>query len=159
MTACIVCGAPAGAPPVPGAGPAYQAPLGGFDAYAPGTQPAAPYPSPPFAPPGPPPGAPFAGPSGFGAARGAGPIGPGWMGAPAALPLARENNFAAVSLVCGALGLIPFWVGFILCILAIGFGIAGIQRAGILPGQRGRGMAIAGLVLGLVFILPAGCGL
>lgn len=75
------------------------------------------------------------------------------------LPVARENHFAAVSLVCGALGLIPFWVGFILCIFAIAFGIAGIQRAGLLPGQRGRGMAVAGLVLGLLFILPAGCGL
>lgn len=72
---------------------------------------------------------------------------------------ARDNNLAVAALVCGLLGLLPLWVGFALCLIAIGCGIAGIQRAATLPGQRGRGMAIAGLVLGLVFLFPASCGL
>jgi hypothetical protein len=66
---------------------------------------------------------------------------------------------ATASFVCGMLGLVPFWIGFTLCILAIVFGALGMQRAAFLPDARGRGLAIAGLVLGILFLLPAGCGL
>ena len=70
-----------------------------------------------------------------------------------------QNQVAVVSLVCGILGLVPFWIGFILCVIAISCGVVGIQTAAKHPGEPGRGMAIAGLVLGLIFIIPAGCGL
>jgi hypothetical protein len=75
---------------------------------------------------------------------------------PAAAP---QNEVAVVSFVCGLLGLVPLWLGFVLCVVAIVCGIVGIQQSASLPGERGKGLAIAGLVLGLVFILPAGCGL
>ena len=74
-------------------------------------------------------------------------------------PMNTPNNMAIASFVCGMLGLVPLWIGFILCILAIVFGVLGLQKAGQLPGERGKGLAIAGLVLGVLFILPAGCGL
>ena len=44
-------------------------------------------------------------------------------------------------------------------ILFARFGILGIQQSAKLPGERGKGLAVAGLVLGLLFILPASCGL
>ncbi len=67
------------------------------------------------------------------------------------------SGMAIASLVCGLLGLTPLWVGFILCIIAIALGIAAVTQ--IRPGQGGKGMAIAGIILGAVFIIPAGCGL
>ncbi len=77
-------------------------------------------------------------------------------------PLSRsdpQNHMATIGFICGMLGLFPFWIGFMLCIAAIVCSGFGIQHAGRLPGQRGRGLAIAGLVLGIVFIVPASCGL
>jgi hypothetical protein len=70
-----------------------------------------------------------------------------------------QNTLAIVSFISGILGLCPFWIGFVLCIAAIVCGGFGIQHANRLPDGRGRGLAIAGLVLGLLFILPASCGL
>ncbi len=66
-------------------------------------------------------------------------------------------GLAVASLVCGLLGWIPLWIGFILCLLAITFGT--IVLASSKPGQQGRGLAIAGLVCGLILLLPAACGL
>ena len=77
-------------------------------------------------------------------------------------PLSRsdpQNVMATVGFICGLFGLVPFWIGFMLCIAAIVCSGFGLQHSARLPGQRGRGLAIAGLVLGIVFILPAGCGL
>jgi Domain of unknown function (DUF4190) len=71
----------------------------------------------------------------------------------------RPNHVATIGFICGLLGLFPFWIGFLLCIAAIVCSSFGLQQAAQLPGQRGRGLAIAGLVLGIVFIVPAGCGL
>jgi hypothetical protein len=73
--------------------------------------------------------------------------------------IATDNTYAIVSLVCGLLGLMPFWIGFLLCILAIAFGVVGLQRSAQLPLERGKVPAIVGLVLGIIFILPASCGL
>ncbi len=70
-----------------------------------------------------------------------------------------SNHVATIGFICGLLGLFPFWIGFLLCIVAIVCSGFGLQHAARLPGQRGRGLAIAGLVLGIVFIIPAGCGL
>jgi hypothetical protein len=77
-------------------------------------------------------------------------------------PLSRsdpQNTMATIGFICGLLGLVPFWIGFLLCITAIVCSGFGLQHSNRLPGQRGRGLAIAGLVLGIVFIVPAGCGL
>jgi hypothetical protein len=57
------------------------------------------------------------------------------------------------------LGLVPLWIGFVLCIAAIVLGGFAMQHANRLPDGRGRGLAIAGLVLGICFIFPASCGL
>jgi hypothetical protein len=66
-------------------------------------------------------------------------------------------GLAVASLICGLLGWIPLWIGFILCLLAITFG--SIVLGQTKPGQPGRGLAIAGLVCGLILLLPAACGL
>jgi hypothetical protein len=71
----------------------------------------------------------------------------------------RSNTLAVAAFICGVLGLVPFWVGFVLCIAAIVLGGFAIQHANRLPDQRGKGLAIAGLVLGIAFIVPASCGL
>ena len=72
-------------------------------------------------------------------------------------PQAQTPGLAVASLICGLLGWIPLWIGFILCILAIIFGIIVLTQTR--PGQNGRGLAITGLVFGLVLFLPAACGL
>jgi hypothetical protein len=66
-------------------------------------------------------------------------------------------GLAVASLVCGLLGWIPLWIGFILCLLAITFAVIVLSQTK--PGQNGRGLAIAGLVCGLLLFLPAACGL
>jgi hypothetical protein len=64
---------------------------------------------------------------------------------------------AVAALVCGLLGWIPLWIGFILCVLAITFSCIVLSQTR--SGQPGRGLAITGLVFGLVLLLPAACGL
>jgi hypothetical protein len=63
-------------------------------------------------------------------------------------PQSKPNGWAISSLVCGILGCIPFITG----VLAIIFGIVGIKKSSD-PQRGGRGLAIAGLVLGLVSIV------
>ena len=58
------------------------------------------------------------------------------------------NGLAVGALVCGLLGFIPF----VTSLVATCLGIAGMKRAGRIGGH-GRGMAIAGLVLGLVGLI------
>ena len=74
-------------------------------------------------------------------------------------PTSQQSTpgLAVAALVCGLLGWIPFWIGFILCILAIIF--ASIVLSNTPSGRPGRGLAITGLVFGLVLLLPAACGL
>ena len=74
-------------------------------------------------------------------------------------PMSQQGTpgLAVAALVCGLLGWIPFWIGFILCILAIIF--ASIVLSSTPSGRPGRGLAITGLVFGLVLLLPAACGL
>jgi ribosomal protein S27AE len=58
----------------------------------------------------------------------------------------ESNGMAIASLVCGLVLCVPFaWV------LAIIFGILGINRAKQIGG-RGKGMAIAGIILGAVYL-------
>jgi hypothetical protein len=74
-------------------------------------------------------------------------------------PMSQQGTpgLAVAALICGLLGWIPFWIGFILCILAIIF--ASIVLSSTPSGRPGRGLAITGLVFGLVLLLPAACGL
>ena len=61
----------------------------------------------------------------------------------------RSNGFAIAALVCGLVGLFLF--GVVLGVLALIFGIIGLRRAN--AGASGRGMAIAGIVLGVIDII------
>lgn len=70
----------------------------------------------------------------------------------------RTSGFAIASLVLGILGCTPVWIGFVLCVLAIVFGGIGISKTGP-GGAGGRGLAIAGLILGCLFLIPAAFGL
>jgi hypothetical protein len=68
-------------------------------------------------------------------------------------PQQQSNGMAVTALVLGIIGAVLFWlpiVGWILAILAIIFGGVGIARAN--RGASGKGMAIAGLVLGIASI-------
>jgi hypothetical protein len=71
---------------------------------------------------------------------------PGYGGYP---PPARSNGLAIAALVCGLVGLLIFW--FILGPLAVIFGGVGLSRAK--RGAPGRGMAIAGIALGIADIV------
>ena len=65
----------------------------------------------------------------------------------------RTSGLAIASMVCGILSLVFFWVplfGFLLGIIAIIFGAVAIRQIGREPNLGGRGMAIAGLVCGIV---------
>jgi hypothetical protein len=102
-------------------------------------------PPPPFAP--------------FGPFAPRGPAGSPFGYGPAPMTRVPDNGMALASFVCGLLGLVPFWIGFVLCVLAVVFGVLGLQRANGVAMGKGRGLAIAGIVLGLAFVLPASCGL
>ena len=64
----------------------------------------------------------------------------------------RTSGLAITSMICGILGLIIPYLGFILAIIAIVFGSIAIHQTGSQPNLGGRGMAIAGLVLGILAI-------
>jgi Domain of unknown function (DUF4190) len=68
-------------------------------------------------------------------------------------PAGRTSGAAVTSLVCGLLMCIPFVAGLI----AIITGIVGISTTGN-PAVRGRGMAIAGLILGFLNLAGWGAG-
>jgi hypothetical protein len=60
-----------------------------------------------------------------------------------------SNGFAVTALVCGIVGILIFEI--ILGPLAIIFGAVGLRRAG--RAGRGRGMAMAGLILGIIDVV------
>ena len=137
-------GPPPGAPPPPSGLPRY--PTG---PYGPPPYPGGPPPygppgtgSPPAYPGGPPPYGPPPYPGGYPP-----PYGPPGTGSP--LVLARQTNgFSIASLVCSCVGVIPF-LGILGVILGITFGfiaLGQIRRTGGV--QEGRGLAIAGIVVG-----------
>lgn len=75
-----------------------------------------------------------------------GPGGAGYAGPP-------TNGMATAALVLGIVGLCLFWItglGAILGILAIIFGVIGMNKAKQLPGQFLIGRAKAGLITGIV---------
>lgn len=60
----------------------------------------------------------------------------------------RESNVAAIiSLICGILGCVPILTG----LLAIILGVVGLRKASK-PNVGGKGMAIAGLILGVISV-------
>ncbi len=151
---CPTCGAPVGEPGVPSG---LAAPLAGSSgAEEAGAEPNVPPPSgvadPTYAPPPayqgagyPPPYQPGGYPPPYQPGGYPPPYQPG--GYPAPLP--RTNGFAIASLVLGIL-----WILGLGSILALIFGLVGrkqIDRSG--GRQRGRGLAIAGIVLGTVGII------
>ena len=71
-----------------------------------------------------------------------------------------SNGMATTGGVLGIVGFVLGWIpligwlfGFVLGILAIVFSSVGMARAGRLPEATGRGLAIAGLVLGITIVV------
>jgi hypothetical protein len=86
-------------------------------------------------PPTPPPGYPAPTPSGFGP------------------PMKQTNGIAVASLICGLLGCVPV-IGSLLAVI---FGFLGISKARD-PRYGGKGMAIAGVLLGIFWFLGWAAG-
>lgn len=63
-----------------------------------------------------------------------------------------RNAGALAAYYLGVFALIPC-VGLILAVLAIGFGVAGLRAARQHPQTKGRGHAVAGIVLGSLVLL------
>jgi hypothetical protein len=64
----------------------------------------------------------------------------------------QSNGFAVAALVCGVLGIVGIlfaFFGIVLNVAAIVFATIGRRRAAADPATGGRGMATAGLVLGI----------
>ena len=61
----------------------------------------------------------------------------------------RTSGMSIAALILGILGIISFWP---LSILAIIFGAIGISQINKDPSLKGKGMAMAGLVMGIVAI-------
>lgn len=81
------------------------------------------------------------------AGRGAGEAGSGMTIAASAPGASATNGAATAALV---LGIVGFIVPIVCSILAVVFGAIGMGAADKLPNRNGRGMALAGLVLGIV---------
>jgi hypothetical protein len=60
------------------------------------------------------------------------------------------NGFAIASMVLGILALVTYYGAFVFGVLAIIFGAIALKRIRNNPDQKGRGMAIAGLICGIV---------
>ena len=73
---------------------------------------------------------------------------PGAPGAYSMPPEKQTSGSAVASLICGILGCVPFITG----LLAVILGIIGMRRTRD-PKYTGRGMAVAGLVLGIISLL------
>lgn len=63
------------------------------------------------------------------------------------------NGEAIAGFILGILGHVP-WLGFICCLLGIYFSRKGLKRAAQLE-NAGHGLAVAGMVLSIVFLIPA----
>jgi Domain of unknown function (DUF4190) len=86
--------------------------------------------------------------------------GPGGYGPPAGYsygpPLGRTNGLSIAALVCGLVQFLLWFFllvpGFIAAVLALSFGLGGLAQIRS-RGEGGRGMAIAGIVLGILGLL------
>jgi hypothetical protein len=73
-------------------------------------------------------------------------------------PLARTalpqpNGEAIAGFILGVMGHVPL-LGFVCCLLGIYFSGRGIKRAMVIE-NSGHGLAVAGMVLSIVFLVPA----
>jgi hypothetical protein len=76
------------------------------------------------------------------------------LGRPAAPPVTAPSNPEAIAgFVLGVMGHLPL-VGLFCCILGLYLSSRGIRRAAEL-GSRGQGLAVAGMVLSILFLVPA----
>jgi hypothetical protein len=75
------------------------------------------------------------------------------LGRPAAPPPIDANSEAIAGFVLGVLGHLPL-VGLACCMLGLYFSSKGLKRAMVLE-NRGHGLAVAGMVLSIVFLVPA----
>ena len=73
---------------------------------------------------------------------------PGW--APAGQPYVQQGRTSGLAIASMVLGIL--WIYWIGSLLAVIFGHVAINQTGKDPTLRGRGMAIAGLVLGYIGI-------
>jgi hypothetical protein len=62
------------------------------------------------------------------------------------------NGEAIAGFVLGMLGLLPL-IGLFACLLGIVFSTRGLRRAAVLD-SRGHGLAVAGMVLSIVYLVP-----
>lgn len=75
----------------------------------------------------------------------------------------KSNGIAVAALVCGIIGALIAWApfvvifGLILAILAVIFGVQGLKRAKEV--DKGRGVALAGLILGVAGIVLSAIGI
>ncbi len=63
------------------------------------------------------------------------------------------NRDAVAGFVLGVLGHVPL-LGVVCCLLGIYFSSRGLKRAALLD-NRGHGLAVAGMILSIVFLVPA----
>ena len=78
-------------------------------------------------------------------------------GAPYAAAPMRTSGMSVAGMVLGIITLVGFWIpigSVILGVLAVALSGAGISQTGK-PGYSGRGMAITGLVCGIVGLVPS----
>lgn len=61
----------------------------------------------------------------------------------------NTNGFAIAALVCSLVGILLAFIG---PVLGVVFGIVGLRQTAR-PGEAGRGLAIAGIVIGAVLLL------
>jgi hypothetical protein len=80
------------------------------------------------------------------------------LGRPAApIVVPPTNGEAIAGFILGILGHLPV-LGFISCLLGIYFSSKGLKRAAQIE-NSGHGLAVAGMVLSIVFLIPAtACG-
>jgi hypothetical protein len=78
-------------------------------------------------------------------------------GAPYAGAPTRTSGMSVAGMVLGIITLVGFWIpigSVILGVLAVALSGAGMAQTGK-PGYSGRGMAITGLVCGIVGLIPS----
>lgn len=80
------------------------------------------------------------------------------LGRPVApLQVLPTNGEAIAGFILGILGHLPL-LGFVCCLLGIWFSRRGLKRAATMD-NAGHGLAVAGMVLSIVFLVPAtACG-
>ena len=80
------------------------------------------------------------------------PAMPGYPSPGAYPPPPSGNGFAVASLICSILGFCVFFLGGLLGVI---FGLLGLRRARE-PGAPGKGLAIAGIVIGVLSLITSG---